>query len=67
MKYTLNFEHSQEKMTLIADVFTKLRIPKNVVKLMSKQSRVRGPFDKQHGKGHQKLSESELHHIQEIY
>ena len=54
-------------MTLIADVFAKLRIPKNVVKLMSKQSPVRGPFDKQHSKGHQKLSKSELHHIQETY
>ena len=38
-------------MTMIADVFPKLRTLKNVVKQFSKKSRVKGPFDKQHGKG----------------
>ena len=38
-------------MTFIVDVFPKLRTVKNVVKQMSKKSRLRGPFDKQHGKG----------------
>ena len=36
-----NFEHFQKKMTLIDYVFSKLRIPKNVVSLMSKKSRLR--------------------------
>ena len=30
-KYTLNFEHFQKKVTLIAYVFSKLRTPKDVV------------------------------------
>ena len=37
-------------MTPLADVFPKLRIPKNVVRQMSKKSRLREPFDKQHSK-----------------
>ena len=40
-------------MTLIADVFPKLRTPKNVVQKVSKNSRFTVPFDKEHGKGHQ--------------
>ena len=31
-KSALNFEHFQEKVTLIADVFPKLRTPKDVVR-----------------------------------
>ena len=37
-------------MTLIADLFPILRTPKNVVRYMSKKSRFKGPFDRQHGK-----------------
>ena len=32
LKSTLNLEHFQKKMTLIADVFPKLRTPKNMVR-----------------------------------
>ena len=32
LKARLNFEHFQKKMTLITDVFPKLRSPKDVVK-----------------------------------
>ena len=46
-------------MTLIADVFPKLRTPKNVVRYMSKKSRFRGPVDRQHGKQAQTLLQSE--------
>ena len=49
-------------MTLIADSFLKLRTPKNVVRYMSKKSRFKGPFDKQHGKGVQTLLRSEPPH-----
>ena len=35
-------------MTLIADLFPKLRTYKNVVRYMSKKSRFKRPFDKQH-------------------
>ena len=38
-------------MTLLAQVFLKLRTPKYVAKQMSKNSRFRQPLHKQHGKG----------------
>ena len=48
-KSTLNFDHFQKKHTLIADLFVKLRTPENVVRYMSKKSRFKGPFGRQHG------------------
>ena len=45
-------------MTLIAEAFVKLRTPKNVGRLKSKKSRLRGRFDKQHGKRAQTLLKS---------
>ena len=54
-------------MTLIADIFPKLRTPKNVVKQLSKKSRVRGPFDKQHGKGDQTRLKSERHQLYHFF
>ena len=51
VKRNLNFEHFQKKkMSLIADVFPKLPTPKNLAKSMSKNSRFKGSFGKQHGK-----------------
>ena len=61
-KSTLNFEHFQKKMTLIADLFPKLRTPKNVVRYMSKKSCFKVPFDRQHGKRVQTLLRSEPQH-----
>ena len=49
-KSALNFEHFEEKMTLIAYVFPKLTTTKNVLRQMSKSSRFREPLDKRHGK-----------------
>ena len=49
-------------MTLIADLFLKLRTPKNVLRYMSKKSRFKGPFDRQHGKRVQTLLRSGLQH-----
>ena len=46
-------------MTFLADVFPKLRTLKNVVRYMSKKSRLRGRFDRQHCKRAQTLLESE--------
>ena len=37
-------------MTLLADLFPKLRTPENVVRYVSKKTRIKGPFDRQHGK-----------------
>ena len=42
-------------MTVRADLFPKLRTPKNVVTYMSKKSRFKGPFETQHGKRFQIL------------
>ena len=50
-------------MTLIADFFPKLRTPEKVVRYMSKKSRFKGPFDRQHGKRVQTLLRpKERHH-----
>ena len=45
-------------MTFIADLFPKLRTPKNVVRYMYKKSHFKGPFDRQHGKRVQTLLQS---------
>ena len=54
-------------MTLIADVFPKLRIPKNVVRSMSKESRFWGPFKREDGKWAQTLLKLERQHPDHIY
>ena len=46
-------------MTFIVDVIPKLRTAKNVVRYMYKNSRFRGPFDRQHGKREEILLQSE--------
>ena len=46
----LNFEHFQQKMTVIAYVFPKLPTTKNVLRQMYKSSRFRERVDKRHGK-----------------
>ena len=53
-------------MTLIADLFSKLRILENVARYMSKKSRFKGPFDTQHGKRVQtqlRSGKQDCHHI----
>ena len=49
-------------MTLIADLFPKLRTPKNVVRYMFKKSRFKVPFDRKRGKRVQTLLRSEPQH-----
>ena len=46
----LNFEHFQKKRTFIAYVFPKLPTTKNLLRQMSKSSRLREPVDSRHGK-----------------
>ena len=53
-------------MTLIADLFRKVSTPENVVRYMSKKSRLKGPFDRQHGKLVQKLLRSGQQHCYHI-
>ena len=54
-------------MTLIADLFPKLRIPENVVRYMSKKSRFKGPCDRQHGTRFQTQLQSGKQHFHHIY
>ena len=54
----LNFEHFQKKMTLIAYVFPKLPTTKDVLRKMSKNSRLREPLDRRHGKRAETLIQS---------
>ena len=49
-------------MTLVAYLFRKLRTTKNVLRYMSKKSRFKVPFDRQHGKRIQTLLRSEPQH-----
>ena len=69
LNYFLHFRNRHEilnicekKMTFIADLFAKLRTPKNVDRYLSKKSRFKGPFDWQHGKRVQTLLQSEPQH-----
>ena len=48
----------KKRMTLIADLFPKLRTPKNVVRYKSKKSRFKGAFERQYGKRVQTLLRS---------
>ena len=54
-------------MTLIANLFPKLRTLENVVRYMCKKSRFKGPFDRQHGKLVQTLLQSKQQHCYHIY
>ena len=57
----------KKNMTLIAEVFPKLRTPKNMVTSMSKKSRFKGSFGKQHGKRAQTLLKFAWQHLYHIY
>ena len=46
----LNFEHFQQKMTVIAYVFPKLPTTKNLLRQMSKSFRFRERLDRRHSK-----------------
>ena len=54
-------------MTLVADVIPNLQTPKSMDKSMSKKSRFRGTFEKQHGKWAQTLLKSERKDLYQIY
>ena len=54
-------------MSLVAEFFTKLRTPKNVVRYICNMSRFKGHFDRQHGKRVQTLLRSERQHCYPIY
>ena len=57
----------KKKMTLIAYLFLRLPPAKNVVRYMSKKSRFRFPFQKQHGKRVSSISKFEGQNLYHIY
>ena len=68
LKSNLNFEHIQKKkMTLIAELFPKLRTTKNLIRSMSKKSRFKESFGKQHGKRDQTFLKFGWEHLYHIY
>ena len=66
LKCTLNINHFQKKMSLIGYVFLKLRTPKDVVRKMSKKSRLRGSLYRQHGKRAETLTQYQRQHLYHI-
>ena len=54
-------------MTFIPEVFPKLRTPSNMVTSMSKNSRLKGSFGKQHGKRVQTLFKFAWQYVYHIY
>ena len=54
-------------MTLIADLFPKLRTQENLFRYMSKKSRLKRPFHRQDGKLVQTLLRSRQQHCYHIY
>ena len=57
----------KKKMTLIAYLFLRLPPAKNVVRYMSKKSRFRLPFQKEHGKRVSTLFKFEWQNLYHIY
>ena len=53
-------------MTFLVEIFPVLRTPKNVVRSMSKKSRFKGPFDREHGKRVQTLLRFDPEHSYHI-
>ena len=53
-------------MTLIGGFFPKLRTAENVARYMSKKSRFKGSFDREHGKRIQTLLQSGQQHCYHI-
>ena len=58
---------SEKKMTLIGQIFSKFRTPKNMVRSISKRSRFYGSFGIQHGKQAKTLLKFEWQHLYQCY
>ena len=54
-------------MTLLADVFTEITAPKNMIRQMSKKQCLKEPLDRQHWKWVETLLHSEWQHLSNIY
>ena len=62
-----NLNIFKKKVSLVAEVFPKLRSPKNMVTSMSKNSSYKASFAKQHGKRTQRLLKFAWQHLYHIY
>ena len=58
-KMYINFKHLRKKMTLVADVFLEITVPKNMVRQMSKKKCFRGLLETEQRKRVNTLLESE--------
>ena len=63
LKSRSNFEHFEQKVTIIGYIIPKVQTAKDVVRLVSQKARFRRPFDKQHIKLSQKVSKSSQQHL----
>ena len=59
LKSILNFKHLRTKMTLVADAFLEITVPKNMDRYMSKKPCFRAHLDTQQGKWVETLLQSE--------
>ena len=66
-KCSLNFEHLEKEMTPIADVYPKLRTPKNVVNQISLKVPFHRTLQQAPYNGDKTLLKSEWHHLYHIY
>ena len=66
LKFKLNFEYFETKYDTHRFCISEVADCKNVVKEMSKKSRFRGPFDKQHGKPSKAVLKSALQDLYSI-
>ena len=67
LKSSLNFAHFQKNMSLIAEVFPKLRTRKNLVRSMTKKSSLEGSFAKQPGQSAKLLLKFAWQQLEQIY
>ena len=66
-KSSFNLQHFRKMLILIADVFSKLRTPKNMIRSMPKKSRLRASVENQHAICAQTLFKLEGHPRYHIY
>ena len=67
LKCILNFKYFEKKDDPDRFCISEITDSENVVRYMSKKSRFRGPFDKQHGKPAQALLKSASNHLYHIH
>ena len=67
LKSRLNFEHFEKKCEPHRHCISEVTDFENVLRQISKKSRIRRPFDKQHGKRAQALWKSASQHLYHIY